>query len=84
MCQEESVYVGGVGCWSHLSMVIKARAVVTKLNPYAWLLSAASILRERQTYYSTASGERKKGRKARGKREGKKERTGGWGFEACG
>lgn len=45
------VGVGGGGCWSHLSMVIKARAVVTKLSPYAWLLSAASILREQQTHY---------------------------------
>lgn len=37
--------------WSHLSMVIKAGAVVTKLSPHARLLSAASILTEQQTHY---------------------------------
>lgn len=66
---------GETGCWSHPGMVIKAGAVVTKLSPCAWLLSAASILRERQTHYREERGkERKKG-------SGKS----GWeGNEACG
>lgn len=70
MCACRRVVVGVVvarGCWSHLSMVIKAGAVVTKLSPYAWLLSAASILREQQTHYR--EGREKKRKKGSGKRE---------------
>lgn len=50
---------GGGGCWSHLSVVIKAGAVVTKLSPDARHLSASSILREQQPHYRER--ERKKG-----------------------
>lgn len=53
---------GETGCWSHPGMVIKAGAVVTKLSPCAWLLSAASILRERQAHYREERGEREEER----------------------
>lgn len=79
MCVRDSLYVcslgvsgggGGWGCWSHLSVVIKAGAVVTKLSPYARLLSAAAILRERQTHY-------REGREKQEERLGEREREGG-------
>lgn len=72
MCMLESRYeclleVGDDGgrCWAHLSMIIKATAVVTKLSLDALLLSAASILREQQTHYR--EGREKKRKKGSGK-----------------
>lgn len=65
------------GFWSHLSVVIKAGAVVTKLSPYARLLSAASILREQQTHY-------REGREKKRKNGSGKEREGGGGTEKRG
>lgn len=46
-------------------MVIKAGAVVTKLSPYAQLLSAASILREQQTHYREGREEERLGERER-------------------
>lgn len=67
----------GRGCWSHLSMVIKAGAVVTKLSTFAWLLSAASILREPQTHYREKRGKkRKKGSGRREREKGGERRSG--------
>lgn len=61
-------------------MVIKAGAVVTKLSPYAQLLSAASILREQQTHYRKGREEERLGER---ESERKGERNEG-GCEACG
>lgn len=66
--------VEGERCWSHLSMVIKAGAVVTKLSPYARPLSAASILREQQTHYRKERERKRK--KGSGKKEREREREG--------
>lgn len=77
-CQRVAAAAATRGCRPHLSMVIKAGAVVTKLSPYAWLLSAASILGERQTHYG--EGREKKRKKGSGKRkrgrEGEREARG--------
>lgn len=68
---------GGGLSWLHLSMIIKAQAVVTKLSPHAWLLSATSTLRELQTHYRARGGRRRKGKKEK-ERELEREPTGAW------